>query len=101
MWSIYQFFLKDRDEKFKKTVGDIQSATREQYDNVLGQVKSLESRLSVQDKSFNDMRVTIASLMSQVKSQGQSFNATTSRVEKVLDRHEEKLDNFGKVIIKN
>lgn len=53
-----------------------------------------------QEKEFEKMKVIVHSLTSQTKTQGQIFNDTTKRIEKVLDRHEDKLDNFGKVIIK-
>lgn len=100
VWGIYQWIIKRSDEAAKQKQVEIQNAIKWQRDAFEKEMTMLRNQNHEQEKEFEKLKLTVHSLMSQTKTQGQIFNDTTKRIEKVLDRHENKLDTFGKVTIK-
>lgn len=101
VWAIYQFVIKRMDDRNKEKQMEISNAIKSAKENMDKEMHELKLQLKHQEKEFEKMKLTVVSLSSQTKSQGQVFNETSKRIEKVLDRHEDKLDNFGKVILKD
>lgn len=100
IWAIYQWIIKRQDEEAAKKQKEIQTAIQYQKDELEKEMRALRKQVQSQEEAFDKLKLTVNSLNIQTKSQGQVFNDTTKRIEKVLDRHEDKLDNFGKVIVK-
>jgi hypothetical protein len=101
VWAMYQFFVKRMDDANALKQMQIKNLIENSKEVLEKEINLLKGQLHEQEKEFEKMKLVVHSLTTQTKLNGQSFNETTKRIEKVLDRHESKLDNFGKVIIKD
>lgn len=101
VWAIYQFILKSRDERSDEKVRFIGNAIEIQKAYLEREVYDLKSKLTKQEEELSKLKLSVISLISESKNSSVSFKDTVQRWEKVLDRHEEKLENFGRVVIKD
>lgn len=100
MWGIYSFIIKRKDEEREREQKRIHIAIENQKAQLEKELYELRSKLGAQQEDLVKMKLSLMGLSVQSKSQVKSFEETIVRWEKTLDRHEAKLDNFGKVIIK-
>ena len=101
VWAIYSFFIKSRDEERDKERNSIKMAIESQEIYMRKELYDMKAKLAKQEDELVKMKLSLISLITQSKAHTASFSETVQRWEKTLDRHEQKLDNFGKVIIKD
>ena len=101
MWTIYTFFLKKREEAAQKDRQDFMSQIGLTKDLLNTRVVNLESQLIAQMKEFESLKQNVHILNEKIKIHTQVIQKNYDRMEKIMDRHEQKLDDFGKIIIKD
>ncbi len=101
MWAVYQFYIKARDEKNEERTRFISNSIELQKAYLEKEVYELKSKFETQQKEFINMKLIVAQLTSQSKSNAESFKQSMDRFEKTLEKHDQKLEGFGKVIIKD
>lgn len=101
VWAIYQFVIKSRDERNEEKVRFIGNAIEMQKAYLEKELYDLKIKIGKQEEEMARLKISVISLISESKNSSVSFKETVQRWEKTLDRHEEKLDTFGKVIVKD
>ena len=99
-WAIWQFIIKKREESAKEKQAEIKVLIFEQSSALDKAMAEIQKRLAKYDSDMDKFKISIASLIVEMRAQAKSQSENTARIEKVLDRHEAKLDSFGKVVIK-
>jgi len=95
-WTIYQFWTKKAQDKAFEEKQAIHAAIRMSQAYAEKEINELKIELKSQKEEFEKMKLSVVTLLNQSRNQDTTFQ----RIEKVLDRHETKLDTFGKVIVK-
>lgn len=101
VWSIYQFVLKTRDEESDLRIRTINNSIEIQKAYLEKEVYELKSKFESQQKEFINMKLIVAQLTAQSKNHSETFRQSMDRFEKTLEKHDQKLENFGKVVIKD
>jgi hypothetical protein len=107
VWGMYTFFIKRKDEQAKKERDEFSAliefaSNRSEKDLSLVKEKLSDMKQDM-DKLKSAMGTNIQKLDAQSNlflAQAKVFDEAQKRVEKTLDRHEEKLDAFGLVRVK-
>lgn len=100
IWAIYQFVLKTRDEQSEKRMTHIGNSIEVQKAYLEKELYDLKSKFDAQQREFSNTKLVVAQLVVQSKSTSENMKYNLDRFEKTLEKHDQKLDNFGKVIIK-
>jgi hypothetical protein len=104
IWAMYTFFIKRRDEAQEKQRADIiklvESAAKD-AEREARELKEKVNQMQIEVSKVKGMALSAGSKIDAqsnlLLAQAKMFEEAIKRVEKTLDRHEEKLDNFGKI----
>lgn len=100
LFTIYQTVIKKSEEKRAKDVESANYLTEQKFNRIEGDLKKVQDEFEKQKNAFVEMRVHVTRLTTETEAQGKSFQEASQRLEKSIERHEKKLDAFGKVTIK-
>jgi hypothetical protein len=107
MWAVYQFYIKRQDEKQAQARAELTKMIGESGESMRKEVNFIKEQFGDIRKEFDQLKQL--SLASASKLDAQSnlmlaqakiFDESIKRLEKTLDRHEQKLDAYGSVRIK-
>jgi|WetSurMetagenome_2_1015567.scaffolds.fasta_scaffold193584_2 hypothetical protein len=99
-WAIYSFVIKKREDSAEKDRKDFLNTFKTAVYLLEKDVDSLKSKLESNTKELSNTRIAVVTTHEKIKLHNQFLEENYKRIEKVLDRHENKLDSFGKVVVK-
>lgn len=99
-WTIYVFFTAAREKRAAKDREDFNKTFSLSTSLMEKQITELKLKIDGQEKEFNNLKTAMISQAERMKTLGYIIDESGKRVDKALERHEQKLDVFGRVIKK-
>jgi predicted RNase H-like nuclease (RuvC/YqgF family) len=99
-WGIYSFILKRRDDKAAKDRHDYEYTVQKTREYLEKEIYSLKTDLLRQKDEFEKMKLAAMETNTRSVTQGEMIKFSLASLEKTIEKHDTKLENFGKVIIK-
>lgn len=99
-WGIYSFILKRRDDKAEKDRVDYVLQVHKTREYLEKEIYALRAEQIKQKEEFEKMRLAAMETNTRSISQGELIKFSLSSLEKTIEKHDAKLENFGKVIVK-
>lgn len=99
-WGIYSFVIKRRDEKAAKDRHDYEYTVQKTREYLEKEIYALRADVIKQKEEFEKMRLATMETNTRSVAHGELIKVSLDRLEKTIDKHDAKLENFGKVIVK-
>lgn len=99
-WAIYTFTTKRREETAEKDRKDFLKTYQYTTSLLEKEINDIKAKLEGHQKELSTLRLAVVSSHEKIKMHNQLLVDNYTRIEKILDRHEQKLDSYGKVIVK-
>lgn len=101
VWGIYSYVIKSREAAAEKDRTDFSLSVHRTRDILEKELGSLRTKLEIQSEELMKLKLSVLESNSRIITHGSLIENNLARLEKVIERHDAKLDIFGKVIVKD
>lgn len=100
LWAVYAFYIKKKEQDDKDARDALYLVVRKTEDNLTNELNKTEQELKSMRQEIERLKESFLNFSPRISAGHEQLNESLKRMERALDKYDQKLDSFGKVIMK-